>query len=151
MTEFKRPVVKHSKEYLKYEDRTRLTIIVATNEAAKKLNIQCQEFLNAGIPLKTEGRLGKQANAVRDEDGVLFRLGDRINPIVNLVVSNVPGPRKPLYAAGAKLMHYYPVSTIVDGQGNRNRFDFENPRVNETIPVERFKFVPPPGTSVIKP
>jgi hypothetical protein len=29
----------------------------------------------------------------------------------------VPGPREPLYAAGAKLLHYYPVSTIIDGQG----------------------------------
>jgi diacylglycerol O-acyltransferase len=36
---------------------------------------------------------------------------------VNLVISTVPGPRVPLYAAGAKLLHYYPVSTIVDGQG----------------------------------
>lgn len=36
---------------------------------------------------------------------------------VNLVISNVPGPRHPLYAAGAQLRHYYPVSTIVDGQG----------------------------------
>ena len=33
------------------------------------------------------------------------------------MISNVPGPREPLYAAGAKLLHYYPVSTIVDGQG----------------------------------
>ncbi len=40
---------------------------------------------------------------------------------------------------------------IVDGQGNRNRFDFENPKVNEAVPAERFKFVPPPGTSVVKP
>ncbi len=40
---------------------------------------------------------------------------------------------------------------IVDGQGNRNRFDFDNPKVNETIPADRFKFVPPPGTQVIRP
>ena len=40
---------------------------------------------------------------------------------------------------------------IVDGQGNRNRFDFENPKVNEAVPADRFKFVPPPGTSVVKP
>ena len=26
-------------------------------------------------------------------------------------------PRQPLYTAGARMLHYYPVSTIVDGQG----------------------------------
>jgi outer membrane lipoprotein carrier protein len=40
---------------------------------------------------------------------------------------------------------------IVDGQGNRNRFDFGNPKVNEPIAADRFKFVPPPGTSVVRP
>jgi WS/DGAT/MGAT family acyltransferase len=35
----------------------------------------------------------------------------------NLVISNVPGPRARLYAAGAPLEHYYPLSTIVEGQG----------------------------------
>jgi diacylglycerol O-acyltransferase len=38
-------------------------------------------------------------------------------PALNVVISNVPGPREPLYCAGAQLMAYYPVSTIVDGVG----------------------------------
>ena len=45
-----------------------------------------------------------------------LRLGSRLTP-GNLVISNVPGPREPLYAAGARLEHYYPLSTIIDGQG----------------------------------
>ncbi len=46
-----------------------------------------------------------------------LRISDRMNPPVNLVISNVPGPRAALYLAGAKLKHYYPVSTVTDGQG----------------------------------
>ncbi len=46
-----------------------------------------------------------------------LRLGERLNPAANVTVSNVPGPRNSLYMAGAELEHYYPVSTILDGQG----------------------------------
>ena len=45
------------------------------------------------------------------------RLSTRFQMPVNVTISNVPGPRQALYTAGAKMLHYYPVSTIVDGQG----------------------------------
>ncbi len=45
-----------------------------------------------------------------------LRLMERIGPF-NLFISNVPGPRVPLYFAGAELVSYYPLSAIADGQG----------------------------------
>lgn len=45
------------------------------------------------------------------------RIADRMNPPVNVTISNVPGPRQPLYLSGAEMRHFYPVSTIVEGQG----------------------------------
>ena len=46
-----------------------------------------------------------------------LKLADRVNTPVNVVISNVPGPREPLFFAGAKLDAYIPVSTISDGVG----------------------------------
>ena len=44
------------------------------------------------------------------------RLLERVNPF-NLFISNVPGPNLPLYYAGCRLLGYYPLSAIADGQG----------------------------------
>jgi diacylglycerol O-acyltransferase len=46
-----------------------------------------------------------------------LHLGDRVTLPFNLIISNVPGPRDPLYMGGSLLKHYFPVSTIVEGQG----------------------------------
>jgi diacylglycerol O-acyltransferase / wax synthase len=46
-----------------------------------------------------------------------LRLANRVAQPFNLVISNVPGARQPLYFAGAKLCHQFPVSIVTDGQG----------------------------------
>ena len=46
-----------------------------------------------------------------------MELGGRLAPPLNVVISNVPGPREPLYMAGAKMAANYPVSVITDGVG----------------------------------
>jgi WS/DGAT/MGAT family acyltransferase len=55
------------------------------------------------------------ARAARVTSEVLS--SSRMAPLLNLVISNVPGPREPLYCAGARLEHNYPVSVITDGVG----------------------------------
>jgi WS/DGAT/MGAT family acyltransferase len=42
-------------------------------------------------------------------------LADRMPPFSNVVISNVPGPQKTLYVAGAKMVSYYPVSIPYHG------------------------------------
>jgi diacylglycerol O-acyltransferase len=55
----------------------------------------------------------------------------RTRPPLNLVISNVPGPRDPVYCAGAQLQASFPVSVVIDGVGlnitvmsYRDRMDF---------------------------
>ncbi|WP_394826913.1 outer membrane lipoprotein carrier protein LolA [Pendulispora albinea] len=66
-------------------------------------------------------------------------------------------PKQP-QAAYTKVFFYVDAATsqvrrvmVLDGQGNRNKFDFENPRVNEPVTAEQFKFVPPHGTTIVHP
>lgn len=58
-------------------------------------------------------------------------LSDVLPPAANITVSNVPGPRQTLYAAGAELLHIYPVSIATHGlalnitvQSYRDQLDF---------------------------
>jgi outer membrane lipoprotein carrier protein len=66
-------------------------------------------------------------------------------------------PKQPT-AAYTKVLFYVDAATsqvrrvmVIDGQGNRNRFDFGSPRVNEPVLPSQFTFTPPPGTSIVRP
>jgi hypothetical protein len=48
---------------------------------------------------------------------LVARLSDRVTLPANVVISNVPGPRQPMYFASAALERYIPVSTITNGVG----------------------------------
>lgn len=66
-------------------------------------------------------------------------------------------PRSPT-PAFQKILFYIDSKTfqvrrvlLIDAQKNRNRFDFDTARVNETVPPSLFQFTPPAGTNVVKP
>jgi outer membrane lipoprotein carrier protein len=71
------------------------------------------------------------------------------------VLVGTPKQATPAYS---KVLFYVDAATsqvrrvmIIDGQGNRNRFDFVNPKINVPVGAGEFTFTPPPGTSVIHP
>jgi outer membrane lipoprotein carrier protein len=93
------------------------------------------------------------------------KLGDNFNfevfpgPQMNfpggVVLVGTPKTATPAYS---KVLFYVDQGTsqvrrvmIIDGQGNRNRFDFEAPKVNQAVAPDLFKFTPPAGTSIIHP
>ena len=66
------------------------------------------DFPSIGVPWLMEAAtaLYRRAN-----------VADKIPPVANVVISNVPGPPVPLFMAGAKMLTNYPCSIVVHGIG----------------------------------
>jgi outer membrane lipoprotein carrier protein len=71
------------------------------------------------------------------------------------VLVGTPKTPSPAYT---KVLFYVDASTsqvrrvmIIDGQGNKNRFDFTTPKINVPVDPTEFVFTPPPGTSIVRP
>jgi outer membrane lipoprotein carrier protein len=81
--------------------------------------------------------------------------GDKMKFPGGAVLVGTPKQATPAYS---KVLFYVDSATsqvrrvmVIDGQGNRNRFDFVNPKINHPIGPNQFKFTPPPGTSIVRP
>ena len=69
------------------------------------------------------------------------KVADRIPPVANVAISNVPGPAFPLYLAGAKMLSNYPTSIVVHGialnvtvQSYNDSLDFGMMACGEAMP-----------------
>jgi outer membrane lipoprotein carrier protein len=81
--------------------------------------------------------------------------GDTMKFTGGYVLVGTPKQATPAYS---KVLFYVDAATsqvrrvmVIDGQGNRNRFDFVDPRVNEPVAPGEFSFTPPAGTSIVRP
>ncbi|MCU0257573.1 MAG: wax ester/triacylglycerol synthase family O-acyltransferase [Solirubrobacteraceae bacterium] len=88
---------------------------------------------NEGIPPALLSRTAKTLLGVAGSG--------RLNPPLNVVISNVPGSPVPLYCAGAQLEANFPLSVITDGMGlnltiisYRDRIDFGIVGDREEVP-----------------
>jgi diacylglycerol O-acyltransferase / wax synthase len=91
----------------------RLTAIHKSMAAAKELQRAIPADVLTDITQFTPPALAALAARV----GSMIKIADRMRPPANLIISNVPGPREPLYLSGGVVKHYYPVSGVAEGMG----------------------------------
>jgi len=88
----------------------RLRAIHRSSDAAKTLMASVRslptDFPSLGAPWLVSGLAALYGRS---------HLAERLPPVANVTVSNVPGPTMPLYLAGAKMLNYYPVSIVTHG------------------------------------
>jgi WS/DGAT/MGAT family acyltransferase len=105
-----------------------LVVDLPTNEPDPLRRVElCREAMNAAkqqfelVPAEALVDIQQFSSPVVATSAIRLaarlRLADRMAPPVNVIISNVPGPRQPLYLDGAQLSQYIPVSTIGEGMG----------------------------------
>ena len=89
----------------------RLTAILASTAAMKAQLANTKSILPTDFPTFGAPWLMSGVASLYGRS----RLADRLPPIANVAISNVPGPQFPLYLAGAKMTAYFPVSIVTHG------------------------------------
>ncbi len=110
----------------------------AIKESSAKMKIMLgaiKQGKNKGVEIPTLGMpwLVSSLNALYART----KLADRIPPIANLIISNVPGPQIPLYLAGGLVKTFYPLSIPVHGLGMNITLQSYNGRLDFGVTAAR--------------
>jgi hypothetical protein len=90
---------------------TRFKAIHASSEAAKAVVKELKPVLGVDIPITGSPWLMTGLASLLGRSNLVSRLPQA----GNVAISNVPGPPMTLYMAGAKMVHYFPVSIPYHG------------------------------------
>jgi len=125
-----------------------LRVYEAANKQMYQQNVNQSQYPAALAFLTGQGKLAALFNfqlfpgAQMQFPGGYVLVGDPVQP--------TPAYTKVLFYVDAATWQVRRV-LILDGQGNRNRFDFTSPLINQPIPTTQFVFTPPPGTTIVQP
>ena len=85
-------------------------ILTSTNKVKESL-----KSLKSVLPTDYPGLLAPMLVSRLNAAVASTKLMERLPPVANVVISNVPGPQVPLYLAGAEMKTFFPVSIITHG------------------------------------
>lgn len=132
------------KDNLVVSDGTTLWSYVASEKQARKMMVKDSQMPTALAFLTGKGDLAKEFN---------LELAPKQDMKGGYVLKATPKQATNLYNF---VMFYVDGTTfqvrrvlIVDAQDNRNRFDFDKPKVNGTVNNSIFTWAPPAGVSVV--
>ena len=133
------------KDNVVVSDGVTLWSYVASDKAARKMLVKDSQMPTALAFLTGKGELAKDFDLkLLDATKYKFEKG--------YVLEARPKAATNLYSF---VLFYVDGATyqvrrvlIVDAQNNRNRFDFDKPKVNEKVDDTRFKWAPPTGVTV---
>jgi outer membrane lipoprotein carrier protein len=135
-------------------DGTTVRVYTAADKQMYESAVNGSQYPAAVSFLTGQGKLGDSFN-FQLIDGNGAPQGTQIYFPGGWVLIGTPKVPTPSYQ---KVLFYVDKATnqvrrvlIVDGQGNLNKFTFENPHVNDAIEATVFTFTPPPGTNIIHP
>lgn len=129
-------------------DGTTIKVYEAGNKQMYEQTLEKSQYPAALSFLTGTGKLG---------DAFDFELypGEQMKFPGGMVLIGTPKQPTPAYS---KVLFYVDQGTaqvrrvmIIDGQGNRNRFDFDDAHINVTVAPDVFRYTPPAGTSIIHP